>query len=625
VALFDCRDASWDCGWCDRAGACVLFPDGGLVPDAGGGACAPFAGQRICSVDRVCWEHPLPQGNDLVAVWGTASSGPNASIWAVGAAGTVLHYDGNAWSNVDSGTRNDLLAVWSDQANEAWVAGVSGTWSKVTLQGTVTPVANVAFNDITDLWGDPSGPFLWAVGYGGKVYRLNRASLPPTAAPLAIPGASIPLYAVFGVSGGATVWAAGANGAYSYTAATGSYTPGGSVLAYDAFDLWMPSALQLFVSASDGGVYSSNGVTSWSPQPLAPPLGDIPAAIWGNAATGELWVRGYDGLSYYRSPSPSLTWSSSPDPSRLNFRDVWGDSQVWSVGEKGYLGTWNASNAQWDARSTAVFPPRSLDAGVLALQQVGCEAWAGGRNGQLLHRAAAGWSERLRAPAPITSLWAPNPSELWYAFGDAGQVGRIIGGGFPVEYLTKLDTAVGGLSGLGPSAVWAVGEDGGIAYWDGMGWGRQANPQRANLNAVLALAPDDVWAAGNAQTVLHFNGGAWITITAPGSGLDLRAIAASGSKVFFAGGTTLFTYDRDAGWSSRSDAPRPLSALAVDAQGRLWAAGTKGALGYVPADGSAFRTVEALTPGDLHALSFLGGVLVVAGDENAILDVHPGP
>jgi hypothetical protein len=35
--------------------------------------------------------------------------------------------------------------------------------------------------------------------------------------------------------------------------------------------------------------------------------------------------------------------------------------------------------------------------------------------------------------------------------------------------------------------------------------------------------------------------------------------------------------------------------------------------------------VEALTPGDFHALTFLGGELLVAGDNHAILDVHPGP
>src|SRR5262245_27276902 len=41
-----------------------------------------------------CWRHPLPQGNTLNDVFGSA---PN-DVWAVGEVGTAIHFDGSEWS-----------------------------------------------------------------------------------------------------------------------------------------------------------------------------------------------------------------------------------------------------------------------------------------------------------------------------------------------------------------------------------------------------------------------------------------------------------------------------------------------------------------------------------------------
>ena len=83
--------------------------------------------------------------------------------------GTVLHWDGNAWSSVTnpmSGTQNsDLSSVWGSGLNDVWAVGNPGgtivhwngsAWSSVTstMNGTQMGV-----------WG--SGPNdVWAVGVG---------------------------------------------------------------------------------------------------------------------------------------------------------------------------------------------------------------------------------------------------------------------------------------------------------------------------------------------------------------------------------------------------------------------------------------------------------------------------
>jgi hypothetical protein len=70
----------------------------------------------VCSSGQWCWQNPLPQGNDLKAVW---SSAPN-STWAVGESGTILYYNGAGWSVQTSNTQQNLTGVWGSAANNIW-------------------------------------------------------------------------------------------------------------------------------------------------------------------------------------------------------------------------------------------------------------------------------------------------------------------------------------------------------------------------------------------------------------------------------------------------------------------------------------------------------------------------
>ena len=50
------------------------------------------------------WQNPLPTGNRLRGVWGSSGS----DVFAVGAYGTIVHYDGAGWSAMSSGTTEEL-------------------------------------------------------------------------------------------------------------------------------------------------------------------------------------------------------------------------------------------------------------------------------------------------------------------------------------------------------------------------------------------------------------------------------------------------------------------------------------------------------------------------------------
>ena len=71
----------------------------------------------------MCWASPLPQGNALHAVRALAAD----RVIAAGDRGTVLAWDGHAWSLEDSPTRERLLALAEVPSGDLFAVGEHGT------------------------------------------------------------------------------------------------------------------------------------------------------------------------------------------------------------------------------------------------------------------------------------------------------------------------------------------------------------------------------------------------------------------------------------------------------------------------------------------------------------------
>lgn len=79
------------------------------------GCLAHFDGSRWTEVAR-------PIGHDLHGLWGSSAT----NIWAVGY-GTLLHYDGQAWSKVELPASNlGLQGIWGSSASDIWAVGAAG-------------------------------------------------------------------------------------------------------------------------------------------------------------------------------------------------------------------------------------------------------------------------------------------------------------------------------------------------------------------------------------------------------------------------------------------------------------------------------------------------------------------
>ena len=59
----------------------------------------------------------------LTAVWGSSAS----DVFAVGGCGLIMHFDGEKWSAMDSGSESGLTAVWGRGAGDVYAVGVAGT------------------------------------------------------------------------------------------------------------------------------------------------------------------------------------------------------------------------------------------------------------------------------------------------------------------------------------------------------------------------------------------------------------------------------------------------------------------------------------------------------------------
>ena len=133
-----------------------VFIVGGFSPDIGQTTIIHFDGTSTWS--------DMPSGiqDTLEAVWGSSET----DVFAVGANGTILHYDGIEWLPMISNTTNYLTCIWGSSDRDVFAGGSStsiyhydgnagGNW--------INPINDGSVEYPDDLWGN-SGSDVYAVG-----------------------------------------------------------------------------------------------------------------------------------------------------------------------------------------------------------------------------------------------------------------------------------------------------------------------------------------------------------------------------------------------------------------------------------------------------------------------------
>lgn len=140
---------------------------------------------------------PTSTTADLNKVSG--SDGEN--LWAVGTGGTTLRFGSGRWTLLPSGTTEELYGVWTNGKEEAWAVGAAGTILRWRHRAwTLTPSGTTS--DLRGVWSSAPND-VWAVGDGGTILHWRHGAWSPVDS-----GTTSALQAIYG-TGPRDIWAVG--------------------------------------------------------------------------------------------------------------------------------------------------------------------------------------------------------------------------------------------------------------------------------------------------------------------------------------------------------------------------------------------------------------------------------
>jgi hypothetical protein len=537
---------------------------------------------KFCSKDGWCWEHPLPQGNDLNAVWAAS----NGNLWAVGAAGTVIGWNGSVWFLAPPLVTDDLTAVYGTSASDVWAVGASGkilhfdgtSWT-VMDSGTTVNLYGVFATTDGGAWvvGAATNPVMpptlrhWdGVQWLGVSNPLSGGS-----ALRAIWGRSADdIHAVGDESRelhfDGTTWTPDQTLGQNYTAIHGA--PTGEVFASCEFGV--------LASGPDGGgwVYVTGGMFAANGGVHVLPTGTVVASL----ADGE--IDRFDPPDF--APRiPELTPGGRLTDAWTGFADD-PSGQVWAVGSAGWIASraldagWRffpstASNTDVSSDLEAAWAPNNVDAYAGGTQTFyfrnndgtwDYSTYNGTHNFDDL-RAITGWSASNYAivgtssgapgtvgefigmnlnwsdvtPAPLYAAWADPTGPLYVAGDDGVWVEQVRDAGW-LSLGNGLDGGLRALTGCN-GAIW-LGAQGGYGYLSNTTW-VSFSTAGTTWTGIWCDPFSVPWFAGSGGQVSS-NGG---NIASPTTE-DLFAISGSDiDREFFVSGDhgTILRYRRDAG------------------------------------------------------------------------------
>lgn len=286
-----CQALGYECGdtiAMDRCGQPRPEVDcGGCAPPAlcGGSGQLHVCGTGACEAEStpdgtwVTLDSPTDQ--DLHGIWGAAED----DIWAVGAGGTLLRFQGQDWAVEGSVVVEDLLALHGSAADNVWAVGDA--------------VGGLRFDGQS-----------WALVDAGVI------------AP--------PLFAVRAVSA-TEVWAGGYSVGdelgtlFTYDGSAWSFVPTYSDLVL-SLAVWPP---RVWIGTLEGAVLQ------WDGQALAS-LGSVGGGVLRAAGAQELWSMGnrlsrWDGQDWTTLADGSLPYQ------RLEDAQLVATDDIWAVGHAIYL------------------------------------------------------------------------------------------------------------------------------------------------------------------------------------------------------------------------------------------------------------------------------------------------
>ena len=218
--------------------------------------------------------------------------------WAVGSEGTIVHWDGLRWNNIDSHTAANLRAVDVISSNDAYAIAFAVTipinksiirWDGVNWKNVTTPPSYLRSIDMV------SSSDGWAVGHGGLIIRWDGKNWTRIETPTNTPLESI------SVISATDAWAVGSNkynsGIFHWNGIEWSIAESPEVVGTRT--LWSVD----MVSSSDGWAVGEGGIiihwdgTCW--RNIASPTSAWLSCVDMVNST-DVWIVGADGVYHWQ-------------------------------------------------------------------------------------------------------------------------------------------------------------------------------------------------------------------------------------------------------------------------------------------------------------------------------------
>ncbi|MHC5018991.1 MAG: hypothetical protein ACYTGX_02535 [Planctomycetota bacterium] len=493
------------------------------------------------------------QLNDVVQFSGTDAR-------ACGSGGLVLRMTGTTWASETTGVTADLDGL-AGSATDCWAVGDAGTmihfkggsWQDLTgALATAASAATVTVQDLNGVFATGANTCV-AVGNNGFIVICDHSG--------AVPSFTFPknvttddLHGVHGTSS-SDVYVVGANDLVLHFNGTGwsqfvlnsSVAYAGATVPAQMIDsLTQPPATPAtFISEptdveldAAGDLFFSNANTHQIYQ-----LDHVTRDLTVVAGTG---AAGYAGDGGPAGPNGALV--------SVDLNGVWGAtaSDVWAVGEGGVLLRYNGTS--WSVYRAPV-------EGAAALNDIhgvsGTDAWAVGDGGTLLHWNGTSWTS-FTAPSgqDLRGVFAVSSTDV-FAVGTKGTIHHWNGTTWTQQAGGATSSNGGPIRdfwdvwGASSTDVWAVGDgsvaatQGPIWNYNGSTWSRVAPPTSpgasVGLRSVFGFGASDVYAVGEGGAIYHWAGSAWAAESGLGSVPNLNAVfGRSGSDLFTGGEFGMF-------------------------------------------------------------------------------------